>query len=60
MMFERSLIELGRGSEACPPSPACEVDIEHAEREWGLSAGEVVIAVVAIVAACELIGVLAG
>ena len=44
------------GLGSAPPEP--EREPPPPEREWGLSAGQVVLAVLLIVAACEVIGVL--
>ena len=45
-----------RGRRAAPEL-GCEPVV--AEREWGLTAGQVVLAVLAILAVCEVIGLLA-
>ncbi len=41
-----------------PEQPPANPGSALPEREWGLTAGQVVLVVVAIVAACELIGAL--
>ena len=41
-----------------PPEPGRDPGPALPEREWGLSAGQVVAVVLAILAACEVIGLL--